>query len=460
MRLHPALLLLALASCGSKSSAPLDTRAPVPDSPLGWLDHGPNLDRQLPGEPKLGDAARPDGRIDGPIAPTYGDVSDSSRWVTFNMTGVNANARGYLGAAFDGRYIYFVPYQLFDFHGIIARYDTQADFGLAGAWTTFDLTTVNATAKGYSGGAFDGRYLYLAPFNPSAPIARYDTTAPLTDASSWSFFLISVLSPSAKGFQGAVFDKHYVYFVPYNNPAVGGGYHGMVTRLDTKLSFTAANSWTVFNTATVNPSATGFYGGGFDGRYLYLVPYHNGNGNHGLIARYDTAATFASGPSWSTFDLTSAHPNAKGFATAAFDGHYLYLVPAGNGLVARYDTTAALTSTSSWVFFDLASLNAQAIGYNGSAFDGRYLYLIPYGGGVVHGLVARLDTTAPFGLAASWVIFDLAGINPGAVGFKGAAFDGRFVYLAPNHAGSSGMVFRFDAKTPPSMPTCYNGSYF
>jgi hypothetical protein len=34
----------------------------------------------------------------------------------------------------------------------------------------------------------DGRYIYLAPWHTSGPVARYDTTASFTAAASWSTF--------------------------------------------------------------------------------------------------------------------------------------------------------------------------------------------------------------------------------------------------------------------------------
>ena len=46
-----------------------------------------------------------------------------------------------------------------------------------------------------------------------------------------------------------------------------------------------------FDTTTVNSNSTGFTGGVFDGRYIYLVPYNNGS-IFGQITRYDTTRPF------------------------------------------------------------------------------------------------------------------------------------------------------------------------
>ena len=48
------------------------------------------------------------------------------------------------------------------------------------------------------------------------------------------------------------------------------------------------------------------------------------------------------------------------------------------------------------------------------------------------------------------VELDVVSLDAGVgLGFMGAAFDGRYVYLAPYFTS---VVVRFDAKTPPSIP--------
>src|SRR5262249_41892644 len=141
-----------------------------------------------------------------------------------------------------------------------------------------------------------------------------------------------------------------------------------------------------------------------------------------------------------------------------FDGRFLYLVPGADGVsglysvVARYDTQAPFGAAASWSTFDTSTVNANARGFQGAAFDGRYLYLAPNNAAgifVYDGLVARYDTQAAFTDAASWSTFDAPTVDANAKGFTGAVFDGRYVYLVPNIYS---VVARFDAKSPPSMP--------
>lgn len=437
------LIRLGVASCGGETSSPHDAGT---DSAQQGVDAGAD------GAP--GDAG------EGP----YHDITSPSFWSTFDTTTINTSAHGFRGVAFDGRYVYFVPNNVGDSvnpvpDGVVTRYDTQATFGASASWSTFDTTTVSGKAKGFLGAVFDGRYIYFAPNNDGAQdgvVTRYDTQADFTALGSWATFDATTVTASAMGFGGATFDGRYVYFVPgANDSAPDGGVSedGVVTRYDTQASFTATASWSTFDTTTVMTNAKGFIGAVFDGRYVYFVPFDNGPGADGIVARYDTQASFAAVASWSTFDTATLNANDIGFIGGAFDGRYLYLVPLGPAVITRYDTTAAFTATASWSTFDTTTVNANAREYAGAAFDGRYLYFVP----LIFHMVTRYDTQASFGTSASWSTFDTA--SAGAYSFFGAAFDGRYVYFAP-YAG--GAVARFDAKTPPSMPTlpAWHGSFF
>src|SRR5262249_15463498 len=63
------------------------------------------------------------------------------------------DARGYVGAVFDGHFIYFVPYQDTNVHGRVLRFDTTGDFAISSSWQVFDAgLTPGLDAKGYEGG--------------------------------------------------------------------------------------------------------------------------------------------------------------------------------------------------------------------------------------------------------------------------------------------------------------------
>jgi len=217
---------------------------------------------------------------------------------------------------------------------------------------------------------------------------------------------------------------------------------------------------------TVNPSASGFIGGIFDGRYLYLVPHNNG-AHSGIMARYDTQAPFGTGTSWSSLGISTTNTSAIGFQGGTFDGRYVYLAPINNGafdgLVPRYDTRSGFTSGSSWVTVNVTTtVNSAAKGFFGGAFDGRYVYFVPNFSGTFDGVIARYDTQLAFQSAGSWNTFDVANVNANATGFIGAVFDGRYLYLVPgtqNDNTPSSTVARFDAKQPPALwPLCANSA--
>lgn len=322
----------------------------------------------------------------------------SSSWTTFDATGVNARAKAFDGAAFDGRYLHLVPHT----NGVQARFDTTAaTFGAAGAWSTFDLTTIDGGAHGFIGAAFDGRFLYLAPTLNGTfdSVVRDDTTAAFGDPSSRTLFDVSTVNTNAKGFHGTAFDGRYVYFSPDSLPGSPSLVpNGVVARYDTSASFVTASSWSAFDVTTVSSGAKGFHGAAFDGRYVYLIPFNNG-AYDGVVAQYDTSSTFGATTGWVTFDVSTVNAGAKGFTGAAFDGRYLYLVPDQDGVgsvIARYDTTALFGVASAWSTFDLTTLSPNAKGYSGAVFDGRFVYLVP--GAISPGtFVARFDAKS-----ASW----------------------------------------------------------
>jgi hypothetical protein len=243
-----------------------------------------------------------------------------------------------------------------------------------------------------------------------------------------------------------------VYFVPQLS--------GLLTRYDTNASFDAGASWQTFNVGKVDAGGQFMFTAVYDGRYVYVIPA-NGNAVASIVVRYDTTAPFNTGSSYTTFDTTTFNPGATGFSGGGFDGRYLYLVPGFNGttesgLVVRYDTKATFTSAASWDKFDATVLSPDARDFATASFDGRFIYLVPYEM-AISGVVARYDTSLPFPLASSWQTFDTRTLNPGAAGFGGAVFDGRYLYFEP---GGNTIVARFDARTPPAMPPGFSGSFY
>ncbi len=426
---------------GNDTGAPQPDGATTPDSATA---------------PDAGDAAAQDASNDAlpdvkdaaaDVTYTYSDPTVAARWEAHSLPG----APPFAGGAFDGRHIYMVPSTDGTTRfSTVYRYDTQGAF-TGGGWATFDLTTAagGASARGYYGSAFDGRYLYLVPSGHGL-VARLDTRAAggFTTASNWSFLDIS--SAHGTNFSSAVFDGKYVYLLP----GAASGFR--VARIDTTGAFTAG-SVESFQTVDVNSNAYAFDGGTFDGTYLYLTIYKSSAPCP--LLRYEVAKPFRQPSSWSSFDTSVL--GACGMRGSAFDGRYSYFVPhygpsGFNGKMLRYDTRAAFTARTSYLVYDLQSINGNLRSFAGAVFDGRNIHVIPQGDSP-SGLVAVYDTTLPFDTASSWKQYDVTALDVNAKSFLGGVFDGRHLYMVPV---ANRVVVRFDAKSPAGLPPGFGASFF
>lgn len=401
-------------------------------------------------------------------------------WAAYNPSaaGMGYQVTGFRGSIFDGRYVYFVPgIRPGGAHGTVLRYDTDSSFFNPAAWSSFDAgdNGVGSDPDGYQLAIFDGRYVYFCPCHNGSEyhgeVLRYDTAAEFQQASSWATFDPSAhaVGVAAKGYSGGAFDGRYVYFAPDCN---GTKLHGEVLRHDTTGDFGEASSWTTFNPADqgVGTAAEGYRGAVFDGRYVYFAPYQNNVGFHGEVLRYDTAGPFAQVSSWSTFDAGThgVGISPDGYHGATFDGRYVYFAPRYNGTAAsgevlRLDSTADFQNTASWASFDTRTqgVGVDAVGYYGALYDGEHVYFVPYASRTsYHGEMLRLDPKGDFGDPSSWATYDAGahGVGDSPGGYHGGAFDGRYLYLAPSYNldGYSGEVLRYDTAENFSLDCNWN----
>ncbi|MEE3338349.1 MAG: hypothetical protein VX255_18350 [Candidatus Latescibacterota bacterium] len=229
-----------------------DTTAPF-DEPSSWVrfDVGAHVGERC----LCYDGAVFDGRhvyfvpLDGGDMLRFDTTSpfeNGESWESFDPRGLfsSGESGGCVGAIFDGRYIYYTPYA----HSTVVRFDSSSAFTDSGGWSTYDAgSTSGLTCCGYDGAAFDGRFVYFIPFWEGdsaahgfhARLLRLDTLKNFDDASAWSAADGSALaSPNPGGFNGGAFDGRYLYMAPWrqNEPSGEIHAHGQVLRYDTASS--------------------------------------------------------------------------------------------------------------------------------------------------------------------------------------------------------------------------------
>ena len=322
-------------------------------------------------------------------------------------------------------------------------------------------------SRGYFGAVCDGRYVYFVPEmhgEAGCPthgiVLRLDTHADFDDAAAFvAYDAGRTDGMDTRGYYGGVFDGRYVYFVPRQLDMVQ--YHSRVLRLDTEGVFDNADSWEAFDVGEAHSQQ----GAAFDGRYIYFCPGFSGNPEKedehcGRVIRYDTRADFKNQSSYVSIDVTGFLGTASAcFDGGAFDGRYVYFVPLYSGMAVRYDTVAAFDEPQSWQVYDV-----RPHGYElavGAVFDGTWLYYCAYG----HAKIVRFDTRGDFTDPTRWEAYDADPTeNLRTTGFDGGFFDGRFVYFQPFflHVGPGprdnqfhAHYLRYDVTSPFGEPTSW-----
>lgn len=336
------------------------------------------------------------------------DFCDVSKWFD--------GASGFVGILSDGRYVYLVPYYNREHHGKLVRYDSKGDFHDRSSWDSIDLQTlVHPQAKGFVSGSFDGRYLFLAPYQSDwtahhGHVVRYDTEAPLQEVDSWTHFDTSTIHPQARGYHGALSNPTHTLFVPY--VLENREYHGHLIRVRNNhpAGFESVDSWEHFDLRSIHPEAKGYVGACHDEHYAYFAPYYNGKERHGLVLQYEYEKDLAEPSSWKFFDLTRLHKDLRGFFGAVHHKGCIYFLPhckeegIYHGTLVKYDSRMPFDSTEAWSILDTTEYHPQSKGFIGSCISGDRMILSPYET-TSHGhsgLVCTIDLDhAPFYLPTS-----------------------------------------------------------
>jgi Concanavalin A-like lectin/glucanases superfamily len=246
---------------------------------------------------------------------TRREFKDRASWKSHDAAGTDGHdTRDFDGSVFDGRYVYFAPLT----HGAVLRYDTTGPFEDRASWAAYD-----GAKRGLGrtvGAIFDGRYVYLVPYGACPVVLRHDTSGDFREDGSWEVYrLQDTPGLEVLGYDGALFDGRFVYFIPYWDE--GSVVHGVVLRYDTLGPFGDPRSWGCIDAgATDGLVTTGFNGGATDGRFLYFAPWMDGTkftgriGGSGRVLRYDTVGARAA------FSLRFSDLGHNGGLNAALPG--------------------------------------------------------------------------------------------------------------------------------------------
>ncbi len=385
-------------------------------------------------------------------------LSDFATVEALDLTGTDPDLKGFVGGCTDGRYAYLAPgavtgkvarVDLNDFTTVdvldlatavkklaftsggtyvIAPGDTATNNGQTAA-----VVGVEVTSGTWAGGDAAGN-LYLQSPSGAFAAGQIDVGANLDVATASGDYADSDL----RGYLSGAVDQNYLYLCPHDN----GSKHGKLTRIS--LSDFATVAVLDLPTAAADAALVGFRGIVVTGSYVYLVPFNSG-AESGKIPR----VALSNFVTVQVVDLTELHPNCKGYWGGCWDGKFLYLAPYfdgadSNGRVVRLDES--VWSKDQAYQIQLKDINVNWAGYWGCCTDGRYLYLAPgLRGATRHGNLVRIDL---HDWSATGVqCMDLATVDADLKGFYGAFTDGRHVYLVPNYDGAAyqGVVARIQA---------------
>ncbi len=252
---------------------------------------------------------------------SFTTVGDWEQMSMSTAQGATFVAFGYGNPIFDGRYIYFSPY----FSDTFLRFDTQGtSLATADDWEQMSMSTAqgaNPVDNAFLDTAFDGRYVYFGPYNGDT-FVRFDTQGTsFTTTADWETMAVSTAQGAAVANSIAEqmgFDGRYIYFAAYNIDTF--------LRFDTQgTSFTTVGDWDKMSMSTaIGAMVDAAFGGlAIDGRYVYFIPMTSAT-----AVRFDTQGiSWTTAADWQGMSVSTAQGAAavsSGHFGAGYDGKYVY----------------------------------------------------------------------------------------------------------------------------------------
>jgi len=217
---------------------------------------------------------------------TRAPFTSLSAWTSVSLTSIHPKAISFSGAVYDGKHVFYAPWRSgAEGASVVMRFDPQGGVANPASWSHFDVSAINAKSNGFRSAAFDGRFVYFVPgWTAPTPswsdtvIVRFDSTGTFDQTASWSAFDVTAIGADAGGFNTAAFDGRFLVLSP---GYLANRYNGVAYRLDTQRAWSHFNAWSRFETTSLAAPPINLRGVAYDGRYMYFAP------SSGVAARYD-----------------------------------------------------------------------------------------------------------------------------------------------------------------------------
>ncbi len=281
----------------------------------------------------------------------------------------------------------------------------------SGIWITgYEHSTFTGSAA-YLSTVHDGNNLWMIPHNsPVKQILKFNVATGLRTQVPFTAGLTTI-SANSNLFYGGVFDGTYIWLVPYNVNSV----------IRVKVSDNSMVEYPVTNSGTLGTNLGRLTGCTFDGRYVWMMPY-----NCNRFLRVDTQSTtigqmgaYSIQSPADRGNLLDSQESVYWFKGGIFDGTYVWAVPQGSDRVVRI----LPTSTPSFTGYPLPTGYTDPGSYKFACgvYAKGYSWLIPHNANKI----ARVNSNGNI------TYFDIS-CTTLKTNYQAATFDGDNIWLFHN----------------------------
>ncbi|MBX3230904.1 MAG: hypothetical protein KIT84_36205 [Labilithrix sp.] len=145
-------------------------------------------------------------------------IGAETSWEAFDVAALGEEFAYVHGTIATAQHLYFTQYNTKDASAPVKLLRRPHTGALDAGWESQPTNVKNPLTRGFIGGAYDGRFLYLAPYpvgTQNTIFTRFDTQGGLADPASWDIVVGAALAIPSTRYWGAVFDGQYVYYPAY-----------------------------------------------------------------------------------------------------------------------------------------------------------------------------------------------------------------------------------------------------